>query len=81
MQESYPDPYLNLIFEMTGVLSSRKLLLYSIKTNRTKCFFNIRSSFCAFWYLYAGIFKVLNCTYDIIVLINTIALMLTVLPE
>ena len=39
MQESCLDPYLNLILEITEVLSSRKLLLYSIKTNKTESVF------------------------------------------
>ena len=36
MQESYLDRYLNLILNITKVLSSIKLLLYSIKTNKTQ---------------------------------------------
>ena len=50
MKESYLDLYLSLILEITEVLSSRKLLLYSIKTNKTqrKVFLPIRSAVVLF---------------------------------
>ena len=43
MHDIYREPYLNLILGITGVISSRKLLLNSIKTKKTqeKIFFFI----------------------------------------
>ena len=67
MRKSYLEPYLNLILELTKVLSGGKLFLYSIKANKKQrkvffCIFVVKKFFLRILILRGGIFKLLNLT-------------------